>query len=119
LERSPVPVTFENSSVVSVQVPDGRWFDVRITIDDGGWRIVKHGPFFGFAGARLALIGLAILRLVYWLRRSRLKAVEVVPWSTEVKGGIPVYREGAVDESAARAVARRVHGDLSRGDLVP
>lgn len=114
-----MPVTFDNSSVVTVQTPDGRWFDVRIVQDDGGWRITKHGPFLGHAGALLAVVALSLLRLVYWLRRSRRKAVEVIPWGPDVRSAVPVYREPAPDDSSARVIAHRLHDELGRGSFVP
>jgi hypothetical protein len=114
-----VPVTFDNSSVVTVQTPDGRWFDVRIVRDDGGWRITRHGPFFGHAGALLAMAALSVLRVVYWLRRSRRKAVEVIPWGPDMKSAVPVHRERAPDDSSARVIAQRLHDKLGRGEFVP
>lgn len=113
-----MPVTFENSSVVSVQVPDGRWFDVRILTDDGAWHIAERGPLYGAAGL-LAMVACGILRVLYWLRRSQRKTIVVHSWQPDEMSRKPVRREHADNEAAARAVAQRLHGELSRGELVP
>lgn len=113
-----MPVTFENSSVVTVQTPDGRWFDVRIVQDDGGWRITKHGPIPP-SGALLAVVALSLLRVVYWLRRSQRKAVEVIPWGPDVRSAVPVHREPARDDSSARVIAQRLHDELGCGTFIP
>jgi len=116
-----VPVTFQNSSVVTAKTPDGRWFDVRIVVDDGRWRVTKL-PTYPPVLALVYLLILGLLRLAYWVRRSTRKSIEIIAWpvagnSRPQRMSSPVHREVASDGTAARARAADLVEALTRGDL--
>lgn len=123
-EARGVPVTFENSSTVTVRAPDGHWYEVRIVADDGH----RPWPTWLFSGrAGVLVIGTMygvyrlILRAGYAVRRSSRKAVEVLPWPDEIPPPDrtrPLHRELLPDDATARARATELVQALRRGELV-
>lgn len=119
-------VTFEQSSVVTVRSPDGRWFDVRIVPADGH-RPLPHSLTLPsvvlFAAPLYGLYRLAC-RAWYVLRRSTKMAVEVHLWIdlwSKAKPpprdrGRPVVRELLPDESTARSRAQDLANAITSGE---
>jgi hypothetical protein len=117
-----VPVTFANSSTVSVRAPDGRWYEIRIVADDGN-RAWPSTLFFGrvvVLTVPLYAIYRLMLRALYALRRSTKKRVEVVPWATEdlppPDRARPLLREAFADEATARVRASDLRSAISKGE---
>lgn len=118
-----MPVTFANSSTVSVRSPDGRWYEVRIVPDDG----TRAWPPKLFVGqvAVMSVPLYAVYRLVfrasYALRRSKRKRVEVLLWATEDRPppdrARPQLREAFADDAAARIRATELQAAISNGQL--
>ena len=122
-----VPVTFTQSSVVTVKAPDGRWFDVRVVAADG------HRPFpsalvgyYGLMWVTVPIYGMYRLmcRAWYVLTRSTRKWVDVVPWGDPFDNRLPVpdrsrplVRELLPDDGAARRRAEEVARAVSRGEV--